>query len=302
MYHNPVMLNECIQGLNIDPNGIYVDVTYGGGGHSQAILKHLKNGRLLAFDQDSQAHEQKINDSRLTLIQTNFKNLNRFLQFYKAFPVHGILADLGVSSHQIDCADRGFSIRYNGLLDMRMNPDKGITAAQIIQEYSESQLVNIFKKYGELNNAVKIAKIIVQKRITKTIQTTFDLIEVLTPWAPKGKENKFFAMIFQALRIEVNQELDVLQTFLSQTPAALKPNGRLVILSYHSLEDRLVKNFIKSGNFDGDIKKDLYGNPLIPFQKITHKPVTASANEIQNNNRARSAKLRIAERSLYEAS
>ena len=296
MYHNPVMLNECIEALNINPDGTYVDVTYGGGGHSQALLARLNNGRLLAFDQDMQAHDQKINDTRLTLIHANFKHLKRFLQFHKAFPVDGILADLGISSHQIDCAERGFSTRYDAGLDMRMNPEKGISAAEVLNQSAEKELSRIFWEYGELKNGRKIAETIVKKRQEKPIETTFQLIDILKPFAPKFQENKFFAVVFQSLRIEVNQELEALRTFLPQTPEALKSGGRLVVMSYHSLEDRLVKNFMKSGNFEGEIEKDFYGNPLTPFKKITGKPIVASEEEVQTNPRARSAKLRIAEK------
>ncbi|MFH1121436.1 MAG: 16S rRNA (cytosine(1402)-N(4))-methyltransferase RsmH [Bacteroidota bacterium] len=296
MYHNPVLLSECIEGLAIKPDGIYVDVTFGGGGHSRAILKNLTTGKLLAFDQDSDAMQNLPPDDRFIFINQNFKYLINFLRLYKAVPVDGILADLGISSHQIDEPERGFSTRFDAELDLRMDRKAGLSASQVVNEYPFDQLKQIFAEYGELKNAFRIARKLVETRDAEEITTTAKLKEVLLPMADRGRENKFYARIFQALRIEVNGELDALKEMLLQTLKVLKPGGRLVVMSYHSLEDRLVKNFLKTGNFEGIEHKDFYGNLISPFKPLTRKPIVPGDEEIELNNRARSAKLRIAER------
>lgn len=300
MYHNPVLLNACIEGLAIKPDGIYVDVTYGGGGHSRAILSKLTSGRLLAFDQDSDAMQNLPDDDRFIFINQNFKYLTNFLRLYKAFPVDGILADLGISSHQIDLAERGFSTRFDAGLDLRMDRTSGFSARQVVNEYSPEDLKRIFSDYGELRNAYHIARQLVEARDSAEITSTSQLKEILAPLAERGRENKFFARIFQALRIEVNGELDVLKELLQQASKALKPGGRLVVMSYHSLEDRLVKNYIKTGNFEGTETKDFFGNLISPFRSVTRKPLIPDEAEIEANSRARSAKLRIAERKTDE--
>ncbi|PKP03411.1 MAG: 16S rRNA (cytosine(1402)-N(4))-methyltransferase [Bacteroidetes bacterium HGW-Bacteroidetes-9] len=300
MYHNPVMLSECIEGLAIKPDGIYVDVTFGGGGHSRAILEHLTTGRLLAFDQDSDAMQNLPDDDRFIFINQNFKYLINFLRLYKSLPVDGILADLGVSSYQIDVPERGFSTRFDADLDLRMDRKSGFTASQVVNQYSPEELKRIFVEYGELNRAYKIAMRLVDERSTTEIKTTAQLKEILLPLAERGRENKFYARIFQALRIEVNGELDVLKDLLQQAIKVLKPGGRLVVMSYHSLEDRLVKNFIKAGNFEGIEEKDFFGNIISPLKPLTRKPIVPNDEEIEQNSRARSAKLRIAERKSDE--
>lgn len=296
MYHNPVLLNECIEGLAINPEGIYVDVTFGGGGHSRAILEQLTTGRLIGFDQDSDAMQNLPRDDRFIFINQNFRYLVNFLRLYKSLPVDGILADLGISSHQIDMAERGFSTRFDAELDLRMDQKSGLTARQIVNQYSPDELKRIFVEYGELRHSFRISQQLVSARDSEEITTTTRLKEILMPLAERGRENKFFAQVFQALRIEVNGELDALKEMLLQTTKVLKPGGRLVVLSYHSLEDRLVKNFLKTGNFEGLEKKDFYGNLLSPFKPLTRKPVVPGEEEITLNGRARSAKLRIAER------
>lgn len=296
-YHNPVLLQTCIDNLITNPSGTYVDVTFGGGGHSRAILNTLDSGgKLLAFDQDEDSHANLIDDERFQFVPSNFKNLTRFLQYHRAYPVDGILADLGISSHQIDTAERGFSYSKDGVLDMRMNTQAGISAREIINEWDEQQLSRIFFQYGELREGRQLARQIIKKRAEQSIDTTLQLSEVLKACLPKGKENKYLSKIFQALRIEVNKEMEVLESFLTQTTAALKPGGRLVIISYHSLEDRLVKNFMRSGNLNGEIEKDFFGNPLTPFKLISRKAIIPDEEEIMTNPRARSAKLRIAEK------
>jgi 16S rRNA (cytosine1402-N4)-methyltransferase len=296
-YHTPVMLHESIEGLAINPDGVYVDVTFGGGGHSLEILKHLnKSGRLLAFDQDSDAQRNIPNDDRLTFIDQNFRYLKNNCRLHNAPAVDGILADLGVSSHQFDQPERGFSIRFNADLDMRMDKSSILTARQIINAYAEEDLHRIFGIYGEVKNAKTLAKTIVTSRISKSIETIADLRTAIGSLIPKGKENKYLAQVFQALRIEVNQEMEALQEFLTQSADVLKPGGRLVVISYHSLEDRLVKNFIAKGKFRGEVEKDFYGNEIKPLMNISRKAISASGEEIENNNRARSAKLRIAEK------
>lgn len=296
-YHNPVLLQTCIDNLITNPSGTYVDVTFGGGGHSRAILNTINSeGKLLAFDQDEDSHANLIDDERFQFVPSNFKNLTRFLQYHRAYPVDGILADLGISSHQIDTAERGFSYSKDGILDMRMNTQAGISAREIINEWDEQQLSRIFFTYGELREGRQLARQIIKKRAEQSIDTTLQLSEVLKARLPKGKENKYLSKIFQALRIEVNKEMEVLESFLTQTTAALKPGGRLVIISYHSLEDRLVKNFMRSGNLNGEVEKDFFGNPLTPFKLISRKAIIPDEEEIMTNPRARSAKLRIAEK------
>ncbi|MES2591430.1 MAG: 16S rRNA (cytosine(1402)-N(4))-methyltransferase RsmH [Bacteroidota bacterium] len=295
-YHQPVLLKECIEGLNINPAGIYVDVTYGGGGHSREILKHLTTGKLYAFDQDEDAVRNKIDDDRLVLIKQNFRYLKNFLKMYNALPIDGLLADLGVSSHQFDEADRGFSTRFEAKLDMRMDQSSKLTAADILNTYTEEELKRIFKLYGEVDNAGRLAYVIFQAQKDKKIETLSDLKSTIEKCVKRGRENQYYAQVFQALRIEVNKELDVLKDLLMQSMEVLKPGGRLVVISYQSLEDRLVKNIIRSGKFEGEVEKDFFGNQLTPFTAITRKPIIPSDAEISENNRARSAKLRIAEK------
>lgn len=296
MYHQPVLLSESIEGLKLKKGGIYIDATYGGGGHSREILKHIGEGSLIAFDQDEDAIKNKLDDERLILINQNFRFMCNFLKLYRDIPVDGILADLGISSYQIDQPNRGFSVRYEGELDLRMNRRKSLTAADIINEYPVSRLREIFYNYGELENYKKIATEIEHTRSKEKIRMTTQLIEATRFCAPKGSENKFYAKLFQALRIEVNDELGSLKDFLIQSVDILKPGGRLVVISYHSLEDRLVKNFIRAGNFEGEVAKDFFGNPQSNFKLINRKPIVPDDDEITRNSRARSAKLRIAEK------
>jgi len=296
MYHRSVLLTESIEGLAIRPEGIYVDATFGGGGHAAAILGKLTTGRLFAFDQDEDALANKPDDPRITLINNNFRYLRNFLKLYRAVPVDGILADLGISSHQIDQAERGFSTRFDAGLDMRMDRRKNRSAMEIVNKYPEEQLTAIFREYGEIRNALKAARLIAGSRKENPLKTTGELKSVLMSCAERGKENKFFAQVFQALRIEVNQELEALREFLLQATDVLKPGGRLVVISYHSLEDKLVKNFFRSGNFGGTLHKDFYGNVEAPLKVITRKAITPGEAETEQNSRARSAKLRIAEK------
>lgn len=294
-YHIPVMLDACLEGLKINPTGIYVDATFGGGGHSRAIFEKLHpEGKLIAFDQDPDAQKNVWDAPNFTFIASNFSFIKNHLRLLGISKVDGILADLGVSSHQFDTGNRGFSIRSNDDLDMRMNQQSDLSAKIVVNTYEESQLINILRKYGELDYPGKIAGTIYRARSKEKIKTTGDLITVLEPIAPKFKEHKFYAQVFQAIRMEVNQEIDVLEKFLLQTAEILKPAGRLVVISYHSLEDRLVKNFMKRGNLDGSIEKDFYGNILKPFTEVTRKPISPDEEEIGLNSRARSAKLRIA--------
>jgi 16S rRNA (cytosine1402-N4)-methyltransferase len=289
------MLNECIEGLNIKPNGTYVDVTFGGGGHSREIIKHLgKGGRLLAFDQDADAQQNAIADGRFEFIDQNFRYLKNFCRLHSAIPVDGILADLGVSSYQFDQAERGFSIRFDAELDMRMNQSSGLSAKEVVNTYEEADLHRILGIYGEIKNAKSLARTIVTARLNAPINTVADLKNAISSLIPKGKENKYLAQVFQAMRIEVNQELEALKDFLMQSADVLVSGGRLVVMSYHSLEDRLVKNFIAKGKFSGEVEKDFYGNDQKPFEAVTRRAITATEQEIKNNNRARSAKLRIA--------
>lgn len=295
-YHNPVLLKEALQGLNIQPEGIYVDVTFGGGGHSRAILEQLNSeGKLFGFDQDADASKNALKDDRFTFVAANFSHLAQYLKFYKVSAVDGIFADFGVSSHQFDKGSRGFSIRKEGRLDMRMNQSQTLNAYQVLNEYSSEQLAQIFSQFGELRNAKKIANKLVEVRSENNIETTTDLIKAVKSLIPQRFENKILAQIFQAVRIEVNQELEVLKAFLEQANSVLKPKARLVCISYHSLEDRIVKRFFQTGNFEGKEEKDFYGNSLSPLLKIG-KLLVPSEGEIQENSRARSAKLRIAEK------
>lgn len=299
MYHIPVLLEESINALNINPGGTYVDVTFGGGGHSRRIMECLNdNGRLLAFDQDEDAARNVIDDSRFTFIQQNFRYMKNFVQLYCGGKVDGILADLGVSSYQFDTPEKGFSTRFDGRLDMRMNQNAAVDAASVVNTYDLKSLAAVLSRYGELRNAMSIADAVIAAREMKPIETTMELKEAVARFLPKGSENKVLAQIFQALRIEVNEEMKVLEQFLGQCADVLNPGGRLVVLSYHSLEDRLVKNFMKTGNADGILEKDFFGNQLTPYKLISSKPIVPSDDEIQNNNRARSAKLRVAERRM----
>ena len=295
-YHNPVLRQLSVNYLVTNPDGIYVDVTYGGGGHSRTILENLAEGRLIAFDQDADA--QLIEDNRFTFVASNFKNLCRFLKYHQAYPVDGILADLGVSSHQFDTPERGFSYREDGVLDMRMNTQSGKSAQDIVNQYDEKALSDIFYRYGELPDGRALAHRIVKAREEHPITTTLQLVEALKPSLLRGRENKTLSKIFQAIRIEVNQEMSVLESFLTQTLDALKVGGRLVVISYHSLEDRVVKNFMRSGNLSGEVEKDFYGNPQTPFKLITRKAIQPDMEEISVNPRARSAKLRVAEKTI----
>ena len=293
-YHNPVLLKESVDGLNINPDGIYVDVTFGGGGHSREILSKLnEHGKLYAFDQDEDTQRNAIDDSRFTLIPQNFRFIKRYLRFYGIKKVDGILADLGVSSHQFDEAERGFSTRFDADLDMRMNQSGALSAFEVINKYEEEKLANVLFNYSELRNAKDIARRIVEKRAEEKIKTSFQLKEVLAAFVPKSQEHKVLAQIFQGIRIEVNQEIEALKEFLLQVPELLNEGGRLSVLSYHSLEDRLVKRFIRSGLFEGEPVKDYYGNITVPLKKVGQM-VVPSFQEIKKNSRARSAKLRIA--------
>ncbi|NNF81493.1 MAG: 16S rRNA (cytosine(1402)-N(4))-methyltransferase RsmH [Flavobacteriaceae bacterium] len=295
IYHKPVLLTESVEGLGIKPDGIYVDVTFGGGGHSKAILDQLgPDGRLIAFDQDKDALANTIHDERFLLINENFRHIKRFLRFHGIKQVDGILADFGISSHQIDEPERGFSTRHQGRLDMRMNQDDPVSAFEVVNEYDEGELRSIFYQYGELRKAPVLARRIIEGRQQASIEMTSDLNEVLRPVLPKRRENKILAQVYQAIRIEVNRELDALKEFLLQTTQLIKPGGRLSIISYHSLEDRLVKRFMRNGLFEGEPERDIYGNVEVPFKRIG-KLIIPSEEEIEANSRARSAKLRIAE-------
>ena len=298
-YHIPVMLQECIEGLNINPDGIYVDVTFGGGGHSKAILQQLSDkGRLIAFDQDADAVKNLPDDKRITLYQTNFKYFANFLQL-EGVKADGILADLGVSSHHFDDEGRGFSFRFaDAPLDMRMNQNATFTAADLLNTYSPEQLKSVFLEYGEIKNAWKLAQNIVSYRAKKTLATTAQLIEAAGNCAPAHSENKYLATLFQAIRIEVNGEIDALEEFLLSTADAMADNGRLVIMTYHSLEDRPVKNYIKAGNIQGKEEKDVYGNIIAPFTAVNRKVITPTEQELSLNPRSRSAKLRIAQKNV----
>jgi 16S rRNA (cytosine1402-N4)-methyltransferase len=292
------MLAQCIDALQIKPGGIYVDATFGGGGHSAEILRHLKTGRLIAFDQDEDARKEaeKIQDRSFTFCHANFMYLKRYLKLNGVTKVKGVLADLGVSSHQIDSPERGFSTRFDGPLDMRMDSSISHTAAHVLNTYQEEDLHKIFGMYGELRNARTVARLVVQSRVQKKFERTEDLKDVLKEVAPRGKEYKYFAQVFQALRIEVNDEMKALENFLHQCGEVIDTSGRLVVMSYHSLEDRMVKNYMQKGKVFGEVEKDFYGNVLKPFEVVNRKPIEASEEEITANNRARSAKLRVAKR------
>lgn len=297
MYHDPVLAEESIAGLAIKADGIYVDATYGGGGHTKRILEKLTTGKLYAFDQDSDAWKNLTDNERLTLIRSNFKYLKNFLHYYNAIPCHGILADLGVSSHQFDNADRGFSIRYDATLDMRMNRSQEKSALDIINDYKADALQNIFSLYGEVSNARTLSNKIVEARAFKTIQTLSDFKKAIQSCIPSGNEPQYMAQVFQSIRIEVNQELESLKQFLMQCAAVLEKGGRLVVISYHSLEDRLVKNFIAKGNFEATSETDLFGvEKSAVLKPINKKPIEASTEELEKNPRARSARMRIAEK------
>ncbi len=297
MYHIPVMLNEVLEGLNIRSDGVYVDVTFGGGGHSRAILERLgEHGRLLGFDQDLDAAKNAFDDARFTFVRSNFRYLSNFLRYHGIEKIDGILADLGVSSHHLDDAERGFSFRFDGDLDMRMNSQASLTAAAVLATYDEERLADIFFNYGELRQARRIARAIVQARTAAPITTAAQLMEVVKPFFLREREKKELAKLFQALRIEVNDEMGALRSLLTQSAQWLGDGGRLVVLTYHSLEDRLVKNYMRTGNVDGRQEKDFYGNVVSPFASVNNKVVVASEAEVAENPRARSAKLRIAQR------
>jgi 16S rRNA (cytosine1402-N4)-methyltransferase len=298
LYHRPVMLNECMEGLNIDPDGTYVDATFGGGGHSLKILEQLKGGRLVSFDQDEDARKQaeNIQSRSFTFCQTNFKYMKKYLKLNGVEKVDGVLADLGISSYQIDTPERGFSTRFDGPLDMRMDKQSGLTAARILNEYPAAKLQDLLGGYGEVRNAKTVSLAIAKQRVARKLTKSAELIDLLKPMAPKGKEFKYYAQVFQALRIEVNQEMEALESFLKQCGEVLRLGGRLVVISYHSLEDRMVKNYMQTGKASGELEKDFYGNPLRPFKAISRKPVEATDEEVKENKRARSARLRIAER------
>lgn len=298
-YHLPVLLEACLEGLALRPDGVYVDLTFGGGGHTRAILNQLgPHGRVLGFDQDPDAHAQAgaISDPRFTLIKANFRHLQRYLRVHGLQQADGILADLGISSHQIDEPARGFSTRFDGPLDMRMNPEAPRTAAEVINTASEAELHKLLGLYGEVKNARTLAAALVSGRSNRPFETVQEFREVLRTYAPRGREFKYFAQVFQAIRMEVNQELAALEEMLLQTPAVLAPGGRLVVMSYHSLEDRLVKHFMRAGDFSGEVKRDFFGNEIKPFQPLSRKPIEAAAAELAQNPRARSARLRVAER------
>lgn len=293
-YHEPVMLKESTDALNIMADGIYVDATYGGGGHSREILKKLSTGKLYAFDQDPDSEEIKEKSEKLVFINQNFRFVANFLKMYKAVPVNGILADLGISSHQIDTDSRGFSFRFDGPLDMRMDQSGELTAEKIVNDYDEHELKSLLREYGELKNAGKVARQIINCRDEERIDTTAKLVNCIQNLVPGRHKNKFLAQVFQALRIEVNGEMQALKDLLKQCEDVVDTDGRIAFITYHSLEDRLVKNYIKSGNFNGEIKKDFYGNVIRPFEAVNRKPILPSEEELEKNNRARSAKLRIA--------
>jgi len=295
-YHVPVLLDASVDGLALKPGGVYVDVTFGGGGHSRKILEKLEGGKLLAFDQDVDARRNLIDDDRLIFVQHNFRFLKNFLRYHGIEKVDGILADLGVSSHEFDEADRGFSFRFEGKLDMRMNQTAVKDASAVVNEYDESELLRIFRNYGEVKNARRLAALLISARAQTPVTTIGQFLKVIEPCVPSKIEKKYLAQVFQALRIEVNREMDVLKHFLEAVPDVLNPGGRFVAITYHSLEDRMVKNFVKSGTVEGTIEKDLYGHFDVPMKAVNRKPVVPDVNEIDVNPRARSAKLRIAER------
>ena len=296
-YHVPVLLNESIEGMNLQPEGIYVDVTFGGGGHSNEILRQGDESiRLFSFDQDEDAEQNIVDDKRFTFVRSNFRYLYNFLRYHGVESVDGILADLGVSSHHFDDSERGFSFRFEGKLDMRMNKRAGMTAADVVNTYDEERLADIFYLYGELKNSRKLASSIIKARATKPIVTIGDFLEIVKPMFGREREKKELAKVFQALRIEVNQEMEALKEMLAAATEALKPGGRLVVITYHSLEDRIVKNFMKTGNAAGKSEQDFFGNMQTPFRLVNNKVIVASEEEVTRNPRSRSAKLRIAEK------
>ena len=296
-YHVPVLLQESISGMNLQPGGIYVDVTFGGGGHSKEILRQAdKTSRLFSFDQDEDAEKNIVNDDRFTFVRSNFRYLHNFLRYYDVEQVDAILADLGVSSHHFDDSERGFSFRFDGNLDMRMNKRAGLTAADIVNTYSEERLADLFYLYGELKNSRKLASVLVKARANKQIVTIADFLDIVKPLFGREREKKELAKVFQALRIEVNQEMEALKEMLYAATEALKPGGRLVVITYHSLEDRMVKNIMKTGNIEGKCVQDFFGNVQSPFKLVNNKVIVASDEEVERNPRSRSAKLRIAEK------
>lgn len=296
-YHIPVLLNESIEGMNLQPNGIYIDVTFGGGGHSKEILRQGDNTiRLFSFDQDEDAEKNIVNDARFTFVRSNFRYLHNFLRYHGIEQVDSILADLGVSSHHFDDSERGFSFRFDGILDMRMNKRAGMTASEVVNTYAEERLADIFYLYGELKNSRKLASAIVKARSNKTIVTISDFLDIVKPLFGREREKKELAKVFQALRIEVNQEMEALKEMLYAATEALKPGGRLVVITYHSLEDRMVKNIMKTGNIEGKAEQDFFGNIQTPFRLVNNKVIVASDEEVARNPRSRSAKLRIAEK------
>ena len=297
-YHRPVMLEESVEALAIKPEGVYVDVTFGGGGHSALIASKLTGGKLYGFDQDRDAEEQskKLDSGTFQFVRANFRDLKKYLRLYRVTAVDGILADLGVSSHQFNVPERGFSTRFDGPLDMRMNPEAGITAQQVLETYPEEELHRIFGIYGEVKNAKTLARTIVENRNRLPLHTISEFKQAISACTPRGKENKYLAQVFQALRIEVNDEMRALEELLEQATELLKPGGRLVVISYHSLEDRLVKNYIAKGKFFGEVEKDLFGNEIKPLEAVHRKPMTPTEQELLQNSRSRSAKLRVAQK------
>lgn len=301
VYHIPALFEECMSGLEIKPDGKYIDVTFGGGGHSRGILQHLgETGHLYSFDQDEDAQRNIIEDERFTFVYSNFKHLKNFMHYHGVEAVDGILADLGVSFHHFDDEERGFSFRFDAPLDMRMNKQASLTAAEILAGYSEERLAQLFSLYGELRNARRIAAAIVSARSKGTIRTTGELLELVSPYINRKQEKKELAQLFQALRIEVNNEMDSLRAMLRQAVELLKPGGRLVVITYHSLEDRIVKNFIKTGNVEGTVEKDFFGRVQTPLRAVNNKVIVPTEEEVERNPRARSAKLRIAEKGTME--
>ncbi len=295
-YHEAVLLKPSVDALDIVPDGIYADLTFGGGGHSAEILSRLNHGRLFGFDQDQEVLVNQLDDSRFQLVMANFRYVTNFLRYYDAFPVDGVLADLGISSRQIDHDARGFSFRWDTQLDMRMNQNAEQTAADIVNDYSQNELLRVFREYGEIKSPVAFVKHLVKARQNQAVKTTGDLAKIASDHVLPAKRNKFLAQVFQALRIELNQEMQALEEMLIQMADVIRPGGKLVVLSYHSLEDRMVKNLMRSGNLEGKINKDFYGNVESPFKQITRKPIVASDEEIEKNPRARSVKMRVAER------
>ena len=297
VYHIPVLLEATIQGLNIRPDGTYVDVTFGGGGHSRGILSHLgPNGHLYSFDQDEDAEQNIVNDDRFTFVRSNFRYLKNWMRYHGVEQLDGLLADLGVSSHHFDAQDRGFSFRFDSKLDMRMNQRAGLTAEQVVNTYDEEKLANLFRLYGELKNGRRLAAAIVQHRAKAPITTTDEFLEVVKPLFGRDREKKELAKVFQALRIEVNQEMEALREMLQAATELIRPGGRLAVLTYHSLEDRIVKNMIKTGNFEGVVQQDFFGRIQAPFRAVNNKVIVPSEEEQEQNPRSRSAKLRIAEK------